>query len=47
MTQTAISNSGDPNCADITAGFLNMPDPIIEPITIVMDVVNPMRRTNS
>src|SRR5438552_6737098 len=39
--QTPSTNSGEPNCAAITAGFLKMPEPITPPTTIMTVVKRP------
>ena len=34
MIQTNVSQMGEPNCAAMVAGFINMPEPMILPTTI-------------
>ncbi len=36
MTQTTVSQTGEPNWAAIDAGFINTPEPIILPMIIAV-----------
>jgi hypothetical protein len=45
-SHAAISSAGDPSTRLISAGTMNMPDPIIEPITIAVAENSPMPCTN-
>jgi hypothetical protein len=42
----AINNAGEPSDRDISAETMNMPDPIIEPITIAVAEKSPIPCTN-
>jgi hypothetical protein len=42
-----INSSGEPSCSAILEGFLKIPDPIIEPATIIIVAVKDNPRTSS
>jgi len=42
MTQTIVSQMGEPNCPAILAGFIKTPEPIILPIMSAVADQNPI-----
>src|ERR1700719_3526984 len=46
MIQANSNPPGDPVCREISAATIKIPDPIIDPTTIIVPSNNPMARTN-
>jgi hypothetical protein len=42
MTQTRASQTGQPTCAAITAGFIKMPEPMMLPVTTAVAAQKPI-----
>src|SRR5216684_8384923 len=46
-THAPISNAGEPTSRAISAETMKMPDPIIDPVTSMVELVRPRPLTNS